>query len=136
MFKSFDECCAEVGLTRKTKSPELVYRWVAYVSGDIIECGSMNEAMKMSSLYEKLVTPESKEIHDSYFSDRTKLEAEAAKLWYDDLRVYFFNVRDDAFSILYSQAYDDGHHSGYDLVGEYLTKYINLLEKIHELPKK
>ena len=132
MSKTFDECCVEVGFNRRSTPPELVSQWIGYSAGDAIPCNSMNAAMQYS-LYECVVTPESKIAHDEYFSKRRIQEVLARDRFLKYLRLDYINLSNDLYDACYEEACVFGQEDGLDVVADCLKTIVTFVLKIQKI---
>jgi hypothetical protein len=129
MSKSYSECCREVGLDRNKRIPELVYRWVGYSGGKLIECKSMTEAQQYA-LNERLSTPESVKARDDFFKSNIEKEKQAVNIFYKSLREDYLNISDELFEVCYAEAYKRGHSEGYDEVALCMAEVVEFAQKV------
>ena len=113
-MKSYIECCEEVGYDRRYNPPEKKFIYYAYKNGTCSTFSTKEQACGFSSLVERKVTNQD-EI-DAYSKERSEKSQEAFDLWYAGLKEEYSDVSDQLFNAIYSQAYEDGHSSGYDNV--------------------
>lgn len=132
MSKSYSECCREVGLDRNKRIPELVYRWVGYSGGKLIECKSMMEAQQYA-LHERLSTEESVQARDNFFKDNIEKEKKAINLFVRSLREDYSEISDQLFDVCYDEAYKRGHSAGYDEVAAYMDEVVGFAKKVENL---
>jgi len=120
---------------KNTKPPEPIIKYYYLENG--ISYGPINEKPVGKKVVERVVFNQ-KEI-DEYWNnirfEREKAETE----WYDDLRIEFSELSDGIFKACYSQAWEDGHSSGYDEIGNIMYDIVEFAKniiKIHEKEKK
>lgn len=118
-MKNYQACCDEVGYDRSWNPPEKQYTYYAYLNGTCTQFSNESEAKKFSRLHERKVTNQDEV--DSYFEERTRLAKLVFDLWYSGLREEYSDLSDEMFSLIYGQAYEDGHSSGYDSVYAYFV---------------
>ena len=132
MSKTYSECCIEVGLNLNQAPPELVSQWFGYEGGEAVPCASMNAAMKYT-LYESLVTPESKNQHDEYFEKRRVQEQLATEKFLKSLRLDYIGMTNELYDACYEEAFKAGHEIGYDEVARCLNNIVVFLNKIKDI---
>lgn len=103
-MKKFDLCCKEVGLDLTELPPVIKNEWVAYVAGNVVYCTSMNDAISKSSLYENVVSQESKDLHSLYFLERGEKINKSVDLFKKYLREDYKYFTDHDFNICYEVA--------------------------------
>ena len=134
MSLSYTECAKKVGLNRDLPLPELVYRWVGYSGGKIIECRTMGEAAEYA-LHDRLATDESAKAREDFQKSKTEKEARAIEMFQKSLREEYPEVPDALYDVCYREAYTRGHASGLDDVAHILADVISFAELVQKVTK-
>jgi len=68
---------------------------------------------------------------DAWWNSQRELESKACDLWYQELKEEYLSpsFSQELFDLCYSQAYDRGHHAGYDEVASYMADYVDFALK-------
>jgi hypothetical protein len=123
--------CEAVGYNKTLNladTPNLEYKLVAYLEGNVIECEDEKTWNKFK-LREKIVTPESKLARDSYRTRLVELEAAANDHFETKLVDYFSELSPAQYKVCYNKAYEDAHSAGYDAVANKMEDYVQLCQE-------
>jgi hypothetical protein len=127
-MKTFDQCCKEVGLDINESPPKLKNEWVAYVGGKVTHCTSMNDAISKSSLYENVISQESKDLHSLYFLEREENIRRAVILFENSLRNECYDLSYHDFNICYEEA--KYGLTDYDCIAAKFERLVKMLKKL------
>lgn len=109
---SYANACAAVGYDPRAERPAPEYQYYAYKAGKAVAFPDFDLAMKYSRNVERVAINQN-EI-DGFRDNQRKLEQQAAKYWYDELRAEYAHFSKRQFELVYAKAYEDGHSAGYD----------------------
>jgi flagellar biosynthesis/type III secretory pathway protein FliH len=131
-MRTYAEICKSIGYARRATSPELKFQWVYYEQGKAIPCSSKFEAMK-HTMWDELITPESKKIHDEFVEQVRQNEHAAMEIFNTELRAEYSSLSDELFDACYSKAHERGHHAGYDEVGRIMDEVVEFANKVRRI---
>jgi hypothetical protein len=109
--------------------PEREVVYYGYKDGKAAAYASRIEAESYGSKFIESVLENKAEI-DDYWKQYHSLVSVLDKQFHDYLREEYSNLNDETYAICYSQAYEDGHSSGYDEVENYMSTYVDMAERI------
>ena len=121
---SYANACAAVGYDPHAERPAPEYQYYAYKAGQAVAFKDRDQAMKYSRNVERVAVNQN-EI-DAFRDNQRKLEQQAAKHWYDELRSDFQDLSDKQFALVYARAYEECHSSGYDDIADEVDTLVDL----------
>jgi DNA repair ATPase RecN len=129
----FEDACKLVGHDRRAAPPEPVYTYFAYKDGKAQEFSTLDLAKEFSKNNEKVLV--NKEEIDTFWKNMAQRLELAVEEWMESLRVEYSHLSGKQFNICYNEAYDRGHHAGYDEVAMYMSDVVEFAESIIESTK-
>lgn len=121
---SYENACAAVGYNPHAERPVPEYQYYGYKAGQAVAFKDRDAAMKYSRNVERVAVNQD-EI-DAFRDNQRKLEQQAAKHWYDELRSDFQDLSDKQFALVYARAYEERHSSGYDDIADEVDTLVDL----------
>ena len=132
-MRSYTEICSAIGYNRREKPPELKYHWIAYDQGNVIPCKSQFEASKYT-LNERVIEPESKNIHDAYFENIIKNTDIATQIFFSELRNEYKTLSDPLYKLCLAESSDklpDAHNlEGLALIMIDVVHFANMVRSV------
>lgn len=121
---SYANACAAVGYNPHAERPVPEYQYYSYKAGKAVAFTHRDAAMEFSKNIERVIVNQN-EIA-AFWDNQRKLEQQAAKLWYDELRSDFQDLSDKQFALVYARAYEECHSSGYDDIADEVDTLVDL----------
>lgn len=118
---TYEAACESVGYTRGVIPPEKKIVYLAYKEGECKKFDTLSDAKSFSKLIEEKVV---NEVEIDFFR-KTQREKErlANELFLSEFRKRFYELSDNQFSCIWSEAWEDSHSYGYD---EVASKFYDL----------
>lgn len=120
----------EAGVKYPSKSDYTTY--FAYKGGESKKFDNYEEAKKFSNNIESNVDEQAyKAARAEYNRISSEAEAKVIQAMKNEIGGYGDNERDKKlFDLAYGKAYEDGHHSGFNEIYNYLLDYDDLIQRV------
>lgn len=120
----------EAGVKYPSKSDYTTY--FAYKNGESKKFDTYEEAKKFSNNIESNVDKNAYEAaRKAYNQVSSEAEAKVIQAMKNEIGGYGDNERDKKlFDLAYGKAYEDGHHSGFNEIYNYLLDYDDLIQRV------
>lgn len=120
----------EAGVKYPSKSDYTTY--FAYKNGESKKFETYEEAKKFSNNIESNVDKNAYEAaRKAYNQVSSEAEAKVIQAMKNEIGGYGDNERDKKlFDLAYGKAYEDGHHSGFNEIYNYLLDYDDLIQRV------
>lgn len=127
MYRDFID---EAGVKYPSKSDYTTY--FAYKGGESKKFDNYEEAKKFSNNIESNVDEQAyKAARAEYNRISSEAEAKVIQAMKNEIGGYGDNERDKKlFDLAYGKAYEDGHHSGFNEIYNYLLDYDDLIQRV------
>lgn len=130
-MRSYSEISKSVGFNRYEACPvvrkEIIY---AYKNGEVKIFDHISDAKAYSKNTETTTDPASAAAYDAWYAAQSLLEAQALKVWENELRAEYSYLSDAVFQICYAEAYGRGHHAGADEITAIMESVTDFAENI------
>lgn len=132
-MKPFNDYLDSVGQLKR--HPQAVYNWAAYKNGAVTFHNTRPAAIAVSNNVEQIETEESKEARKEVTEYNRKIEQAAYNAWWSDFKLEYQDMPKKLFDVLFDEAYDRAHSSGYDSVANKFSDLAYFAERIIDATK-
>lgn len=115
--------------------PVATYLWVAYKAGKVSVHTTKHEATDVSPNVERIETEESISYRKDVNEHNRKIEQAAYNAWWSDFKLEYQDMPKKLFDVLFDEAYDRAHSSGYDSVANKFSDLAYFAERIIDATK-